>query len=361
MNEKNVKKPYGRLKIIWHPEKLESLLNKKVTAPIYVRIKPTNRCDHKCFWCSYDPEAKNILSEDINRNDEIPKEKMMEILSDFKDMGVKAVTYSGGGEPLVYQYILETFKKTLEENIDLSIITNGQQLFGEKAELLSEAKWIRISADYCNSKTFKESRRIPEKLFYKLKENIKKFSNIKNSDCELGINFVIHHLNESKVYEAGKFFKELGVNHIRYTPRWMEKEWDKYHEPFKEKVIEQIKKAQQDLSDERFNVYDTYEDDFSRPKRTQRDYSKCAIMQTVPVIAADSCVYFCHDKTYTEKGRLGSIKDKSFKKLWFSEETKEKFDNFDARKECHQHCVYDAKNILINEILNNHGEQVNFI
>ena len=84
-------------------------------------------------------------------------------------------------------------------------------------------------------------------------------------------------------------------------------------------------------------------------------------MQTVPVIAADSCVYFCHDKTYTKRGRLGTLVDKSFKDLWFSDEAREKFENFDAQAECKQHCVYDAKNDLVNQIISSHGEHVNFI
>ena len=361
MNKKVVKQPYGSLKIVWHPEKLNSFLKGKVSSPLYVRIKPTNRCDHSCFWCSYDPNAGNILSEEINRTDEIPNEKMMEILSDFKEMGVKAITYSGGGEPLVYPHIIKTLEKTLDNNIDLSIITNGQRLSERRAELLAKSKWVRISADYCDPETFMKSRRIVEKSFYKLQENIKKFAKIKDPECELGINFIIHHINKDKVYESAKFFKDLGVNHVRYTPRWMEEGWEEYHQPFKENVIEQIKLAQQELPNERFKVYDTYENDFNKPQITKRSYSKCAIMQIVPVIAADSCVYFCHDKTYTAGGRLGPIKDRSFKELWFSKEAKEKFDNFDAKAECAQHCVYDEKNSFINQVLDSYGGHVNFI
>ncbi|MEK6935694.1 MAG: radical SAM protein [Nanoarchaeota archaeon] len=361
MSGQNTKQPYGELKIIWHPEKLEALLKGEISAPIAIRIKPTNKCDHRCFFCSYNPEAKNLLSEEINLNDEIPQEKMMEVLSDLGEMGVKAVTYSGGGEPLIYPHIIQTFKKTLDNKLDLSIITNGQRLSEERAELLTQAKWVRISADYCDISTFVQSRRITEKSFDKLKENIKKFAKIKNLECELGINFIVHHMNQDKVYEAANFFKDLGVNHIRYAPRWMEEGWEKYHTSFKENVIEQIKKARQDLNDERFKVYDVYEKDLNNPKIIERPYSKCSIMQIVPVIAADSAVYFCHDKAYTKNGRLGYIKEQSFKDLWFSKESKEKFKNFDAKVECKQHCVYDGKNSLIEEIINSHGNHVNFI
>ena len=355
---------YGGLKIVWHPEKLKSFLNGKVTAPLYVRIKPTNLCDHNCFYCSYDPEAKsrNILSEGFNRNDEIPREKMMEILKDFKEMGVKAITFSGGGEPLIYPYIEETMEKCLEYGIDLSIITNGQKLNGRKAELLAKAKWVRISLDTCTPETFEKSRNRPQKWFQELTENMKNFAKIKNKNCEFGINFVVHHLNWQEVYDAAKFFKEIGLNHVKFTPRWIEgrEKWLEYHEPFKEKVIEQIKRAKKELVDDKFDIFDTYENDFLFTGNPERNYNRCFIMQTIPVIGADSKVYFCHDKTYTNHGLLGSIKDKSFKELWFSKEAAEIFKNFNPKVCCKHHCTYDTRNIFISDALSCFGEHINF-
>ena len=41
----------------------------------------------------------------------IPKDKMMEIIDDLVEMKVKAVTFSGGGEPFCYPHFTETLKK----------------------------------------------------------------------------------------------------------------------------------------------------------------------------------------------------------------------------------------------------------
>ena len=133
MVQESISKIYETSKIFRHPYKLQSLLEGKVTAPIYVRVKPTNRCNHHCFYCAYDSNSPIK----IDRTLEIPCEKMMEILADFKNMGVKAVTFSGGGEPLIYPHIEETMEKTLDYGIDLSIITNGQKLNNKRAELYS--------------------------------------------------------------------------------------------------------------------------------------------------------------------------------------------------------------------------------
>lgn len=358
---------YNQSKMAFHKEKLESLVKGEIASPIYVRVKPTNKCNHHCFYCSYDPEFKYILSEKKNVQDEIPKKKMIEILDNFKELGVKAITYSGGGEPLVYPFIENAFEKTLDLGIELSIITNGQSLNGRKAEFLSKAEWVRISADYCNSELFVKHRKISEEFFKKEKENIEKFSKIKKSDCELGVNFLVTHLNGKFIYESAKFFKELGVNHIRFSPIYVPKGnelssegSESYHSAFKKKVLEQIEKARE-LEDKNFKIFSYYETDFDSVMASIRPYGRCFMMETVPVIAANQNVYFCHDKAYSDSGLIGSIKNQSFKELWFSKETAKRFKEFNPKESCRHHCTADGRNLAIIEMINNLDSLEKFI
>ena len=130
---------YSDYKIFGFPEKLKSFEESRIAAPLYVRIKPTNRCNNDCYWCVYadsfrkknkpdDFGSGHIQSEmhtDMVESDTMPKDKLLETLDIFQEIGVKAVTYSGGGEPLFYKDIVEVMKKTVSNGIDLSIITNG--------------------------------------------------------------------------------------------------------------------------------------------------------------------------------------------------------------------------------------------
>lgn len=348
--EKKPTEKYSDLKIVWHPEKLKSFLDERIISPIYVRVKPTNKCNHQCFYCVYEPDFSGIHCE-TNRNDEIPIEKMREILDDFKRMGVKAVTYSGGGEPLVYPHIKEVLKKTLDYGIALSIITNGQNLKGENAEILSNAKWVRISSDSCNPKMFNQIRRRPERLFDEIIDNIKNFIKIKKPDCDLQINFVIHEKNKDKILESAKFYKNLGITNIKFSAAWMSKDFIGYHSRFSKEVIEQIEKAKKELEDEDFKIYNNYGKDLEQTGSSKRTYDRCYVMQINPVIGADCNVYFCHNKAYDNAGLLGSIKNQSFKELWFSKESEEKFKNFNPSVWCNHQCIGDGKNIIIKKIL----------
>ena len=169
MNQGEISKIYGTSKILRHPAKLQSFVKDKVEAPVYVRFKPTNICNHHCYYCAYDSNSPS----GVDRTLQLSREKVMETIDNFKEMGVRAVTFSGGGEPLIFPHIAEAMKKILDYSIDLSIITNGQSLNGEKAKLLAKAKWVRISLDSSDAKIFSETRGVPETWFDELVENIK--------------------------------------------------------------------------------------------------------------------------------------------------------------------------------------------
>ena len=69
----------------------------------------------------------------MRRADYIPREKMLEIIEDLEEMGVRAVTFSGGGEPFCYPYLLESAKKLANSRIQFASLTNGSRLRGEVA------------------------------------------------------------------------------------------------------------------------------------------------------------------------------------------------------------------------------------
>lgn len=350
--------PYSNLKIFAHAEKLNAIHNGQRIAPLYVRLKPTNYCNHHCYYCSY-ADSELGLRDIVNKQDQIPWNKMQEIISDFKEMGVKAVTFSGGGEPLVYPYIIETIQGMLNAGVETSIITNGQLLKGERAEVLKNAKWVRISCDSANAKTYARVRKIPLNAFDEVCDNIQEFSRIKAKECEFGINFVINHENAEQVYDMAKLMKGLGVNHIKFAARITKDLFD-YHKPFMERVIEQLHRAQE-LENDTFKVINKYEGDFDTAMVFERKYHKCYVSNLVTTIAADSKVYFCHDKAYVSSGIVGDLKEQSFKQLWFSPDVVKRYQEFDAMKECCHHCVYDDRNILLNTLYQLDQNQINFI
>ena len=350
--------PYSNLKIFAHARELEAIGRGERISPIYIRIKPTNYCNHNCYYCSYADSALG-LRDSVNRQDQIPWDKMREIITDISDMGVKAVTFSGGGEPLVYPYIVQAMQGIVDAGIDLSIITNGQLLRDDRAEALKKAKWVRISFDSADAETYSKVRKISPDAFNEVCNNIRTFAREKSAECELGINFVINHENADQVLDMARMVKELGVNHIKFTAR-VTRDLFEYHAPFRANVIEQIHRAEE-LNDDGFKVINKYECDFDSALVFHRTYDKCYINRIFCVIAADSKVYFCHDKAYVAAGEVGDLTDRSFKDLWFAPDVIKRYENFDPCIECDHHCVYDDRNELLNTFFSLDRKHINFI
>ncbi len=349
---------YSDYKILHFDGKLDSFKNDIITSPVYIRIKPTNICNHGCFFCVYsagfrpkdkENHIKSGMHSDINEKDTIPTKKLMEILEDLNEIGVKAVTYSGGGEPLLHKDIVKVMQRTLDYNIDLSILTNGQRLNGDKACVLSKAKWVRISMDYSDSTQMINSRNVDDRCFNEVIGNIINFSKIKRKSCELAVNYIIYNGNFHNIYDFSKFLKEIGIENIRYSPMWVPNFYD-YHSKIAEDVQRELDKVSA-LVDDSFAINTTYNIQPNSSHSVNRNYERCYIMQTVPVIAADMCVYTCHNKAYDKTGKIGSIRDMRFKEMWFSDATKNFFRNFNPREVCRHECSNDRKNILINSFL----------
>lgn len=353
--------PYSHLKIFHHADLLKKIERGERVAPIYIRIKPTNFCNENCYYCHY--KNPYLKLDEYKPTDFIPREKMLEIIEDLREIGTKAVTFSGGGEPLVYPYITETMQKVLDSEIDLSIISNGMLLKDENAEILAKAKWVRLSIDSCRAELYSKLRGVPLSWFDMLCKNIETFAKIKNLDCELGVNFVVSKDNYDDILGMATLMKSLGVNHIKFAPMICN-ETEKYHLPFKQRVMNDIARAR-NLEDKNFRIIDLYTSDFSRVdsgiRIFNRAYKTCYMKFLVCVIAADQKIYHCHDKAYLANGIVGDLKNGRFKDIWFNEDVVENANKFDARRFCTEHCVYDDRNIMLNQYFSIGKSHINFL
>jgi MoaA/NifB/PqqE/SkfB family radical SAM enzyme len=106
--------------------------------PVHVQINPTNRCNLKCSFCSCSKRDKK-LSMDF-------KDAKM-LIKNLAFIGCKAVTITGGGEPLLYPKINELIKEFYDYKIQVGLVTNGILLHSNlNSDSWGMLKWCRISA-----------------------------------------------------------------------------------------------------------------------------------------------------------------------------------------------------------------------
>ena len=355
-----MKTKYSNYKIFHFKDNIDSL-EKNIKQPLHIRIKPTNVCNHACWYCSYQSLDDIQLGKDMVIKDIIPRDKMLEIIDDCIEIDVKAITFSGGGEPFLYPHFLEVIKKLANSNIKFASLTNGSKLKGEVAEVFAKyGSWVRISIDGWNDKSFAEYRKIKVGEFTKIIDNLKNFVKISNRNCNLGISFIIDEKNYKEIYNFTKLMKEIGVDSIKLAPCIVGNdaaENNNYHRAFFDEAKELALKTKLELEDSNFEVFDSYH---LLEEKFEKDYNWCPYLQINPVIGADMNVYTCHDKAYNlQEGNLGSIKDISFKELWMN--NKDKFFDVNPSIHCNHHCAVNDKNKMILDYLNIDKEHISFV
>ncbi|MBN1817477.1 MAG: radical SAM protein [Sedimentisphaerales bacterium] len=342
---------YTQLKIFHFPEKVNSLPAQvdAILPPVHIRIKPTNVCNHRCSYCAY--RAPDLqLGRDMNERDTIPHEKMLEIIDDLIEMDVKAVTFSGGGEPFCYPHLLEMARKLADSPIRFAALTNGSRITGEVAEVFAHhAAWLRVSIDGWDDASYARYRRVPEGEFARVLKNLRNFKQLQGS-CFTGASVIVDRDNAGHILELIDKLCDTGIDSVKVSPCVVSNsgsENNVYHEPVFEQVKDQLDRARQQYARNGFEIYDAYHhqlDSFAKA------YTWCPYQQILPIIGADRNVYSCQDKAYNlEKGLLGSIRDVRFRDFWFSD--KKRFFRIDPSQWCDHHCVADGKNRMILDYL----------
>lgn len=352
---------YTKYKMFHFADKLDSLPreNPEIKPPVHIRIKPTNVCNHSCGYCAY--RKSNLqLGKDMVVRDMIPKEKMLEIVADCDAMGVRAVTFSGGGEPFCYPHLLQAARALHEAGIRFAALSNGGLLRGEVAEFFARhATWMRISMDGWDGPSYAKFRDVSEKEFDKVLDNIKAFKDY-DGPCFLGVSYIVNEDNAAHVYDMIATLHETGADSVKVSPVVISNdgaENNAYHRPFFQSVLEQVHRAQREFADESFEVFNAYH---ALAERFDKPYTWCPYLQILPVIGADQNVYSCQDKAYNlECGLLGSIRNVRFRDFWMN--GKDKFFTIDPSRDCRHHCVAAEKIDTLLEYLRADPDHVPFL
>jgi organic radical activating enzyme len=120
-------------KLLKHPDKLNNYIEGSPGTIISSHISPTGNCNYNCEYCSFGKRDRKAF---------IPYPVIEDYLMKIHHLGCKAVTLTGGGEPMIYPQIGHVIKEILLYKMQLGIITNGYNL---QETLKYPFKWIRIS------------------------------------------------------------------------------------------------------------------------------------------------------------------------------------------------------------------------
>ena len=266
-------------KIIYYMNEISDLKEEKNVYPITCEIDPSNACNLNCSFCMYAKYLKR------NR-DILPWETYRNLLTELKILGVKSITFTGGGEPLMNPRFDNMVMKAYSLGFKIGLITNGTLL--NEVKSLYHFEFIRVSLDAYDEESYFKIK--GKNLFNKIIRNIKEAANSGKTD--IGVSYVVCKENVNGIQEIQETLKGSGIKYIQFKPAWIN--GGKFELP-------------KEINGERTIITDRY---------VAKDNLPCLIAGLIGIVGADSKVYFCCQYRGNEKFLLGDLTENSFWELW---------------------------------------------
>jgi len=331
-------------KVTANADRVFEHLETGLTAPVLIEFDPSNACNHGCSFCIsghiHLPESKGLPT--FNRN-MLSRDLMIRTCKEFVEMGVRAVNWTGGGEPTANPALKECIEYLGKNDVKMGMFTNGTLLhtFDLFDTLLEYMTWVRFSIDAGDPETYDRVRRTVKGKndWYVMFENLCKLLDLrvsKNlagnpnewSQTDIGVGFVITPDTYKGVVNLAKAFKGLPddnfliphVDYVQYKPEIVnvEREGGIQREAkfWKEEVQPLLDEAKEILGD-KFQIngyhFQDLEDD---PELLGRTYKKCLGSQISPCVGADGEVYVCTNHRGHKQYSYGNLRDRTFEEIW---------------------------------------------
>ncbi len=347
-------------KALYHPDRMKEWMSTGDTvAPITVKIDLTNVCNHNCPGCI---DADLIA----NDNNELPIDLVKELLLDMKEMGVKGINYTGGGEPTAHKKFADVIRYTAELGFDIGLICNGS-LFHKKSipmeELLKEFTWIRISLDAYDHDTHIRTHG-SKSTFNKTVQNMRDLVRIKreqNLDVTLGAGYITNQYEDMdrQCWRFVELCKDIGVDYAQLRPSFgFFFDYDKITPDEWRSTFKDLRKYE---SEDFKLIVDEDKFDKIMAKNTDRCYTSCHAQSFKSTsITALGGVYICCSLSGRPEGFIGNIKKQKFSEIWESDVRKNLLKSLDVSR-CPKLCVGDNLNEFLEKLKTSKPSHVNFL
>ncbi len=273
-------------------------------------------------------------------------------------LGIKAVEVTGGGEPTLHPAFPEICQEINKRHLDCAVVTNGSRLSYGGSCALAEAKWVRFSLDAATPETYSSIRHVRPDLLGQTRGNIRALAGMRTGpEPIIGVGFVVIRENWHEVVQAANQAKQDRADNFRISAVFQSDGAAYFMDIYEQ--ARQACAAAQSLSNNSFTVFNLFEERIDDLSRQSPGSPLCSIQNLVTYLGADQNLYRCCVLAYNPRGLLGSVKDRTLKDLWNSEEVAVKLHDFDARG-CPR-CMFNTKNQAIAYIVSDNPPHVNFL
>ena len=167
-------KPFEFKTLIDYEKAKEFVHDKKMPTPRFSNMYITSFCSQNCEYCEYGDENK--------KGGFMPTERILKNIDEVYELGVRAIDFCGGGEPLLHPDIIKILEHCNKKKIVIGLYTNFAIKNDKLLKTITEnCSYIRVSLDTFNNETYNSIRR-PKHTKYsfsQVEENFKRIIKLK--------------------------------------------------------------------------------------------------------------------------------------------------------------------------------------
>lgn len=324
-------------------------------APKAMQVVLSDTCQQNCHFCAYRMDASNefsggrsYTSNELFAKDaelskygtnnplrQIPLRRAIELLDEFKDAGVLALEFTGGGDPLVMKDHEQVFTRALDLGFKCALVTNSVGMRQNLIEnILPRFTWVRVSIDAGNQASYTKLRNCAPGHWSVVWRNVAHLAQaIKStqSDTVLGLGFVVTPHSYKEIVEFTHLAKESGAGNVRFTAMFSPSDEKPFVDIYDD-ISSLIKRAEQ-YTDASFKVYNNFGTRYEDLQQHRPDFDSCPHQYYVGYLGGDLNLYRCCLLAYSERGKVkgGNLTNQKFDEFWSSQERKDDLANLRPR------------------------------
>ena len=350
----NLVSPFNPAKLLFHADKIALMQSGVLTsAPVSLEWDLSNTCPHDCPFCSFGTSESNGYRQQNWQH--FPSERAAKLVPELKAAGLKAITFTGGGEPLMHPQAADIMRLVEASGIEFGLVTNGYLLRDKVAAIVARsARFVRVSLDAGTTATHNLVHRPKTPQFETILDNMAAL--IQRAKLErldigapltVGASFCVLDANVHELTTAVRRLQEIGADYIEVRPTYPT-EWRGDGWPGGLTNIEDARaalaSAHNIAADSGFRVLGMV-DRFDALAAPEKGYTRCQIGPLTTVLGADGRLWHCCIQRGQEDFSLGSLLDVSFAEAWKTAQEKRLVDTINVDR-CPR-CRYDNYNRLL--------------
>jgi MoaA/NifB/PqqE/SkfB family radical SAM enzyme len=353
--------PFTPLKLLRHADKVQAMLRGELVYPVSVEIDLSNTCPHDCPFCSFGTSK----SQGYRQQNwvQFPTSRAVNLMHELAACGVKAITFTGGGEPLVHRDAAAILETAAAQQLEYGVVTNGVNLRGAaQREIAAHAVFVRVSLDAGTAETHQFTHGTKTPQFHSIIANLRATRALAGPRLTIGASFCVMDQNWKEIYAAAKLVKDAGGNYLEVRPtfptEWRGDGWGTALAPeHVEDAQTEIAHARAHLDGGGFHVIGMV-DRFDALAAPAKPFTKCQTGALTTVIGADGRLWWCCVQRGQEFFNTANVLTQPFATAWAQAHARQMPEHIDLTT-CPR-CRYDTLNVVIEQGIQQDAIHANF-